>query len=438
MAAFAVATVSVSCTSLPAPIESAQPLPVDGTVTVESEWWVTDRLVELHLLSPAVGHTAARILLPEGYREQPQRTWPVLSLLHGGGGDFRDWSTSTNLPDLIGDRGVIVVMPDGGPGATYLNWVFDSPTGRPQWETFHLVELRNLLRDRFRANDRLAVAGLSAGAFGAVSYAARHPDLFAATASFSGNLDTRDDDVVGPFLSAAVTYALERTTPLGDPYTHEARWRGHNPLDLAPNLRDVAVFVSGGTGDYGELDPPLTLPDYLTLESSTYRRSRTFVARMTALGLGVTTDLYGNGTHSFRYWGRELGRALPMLLAALERDRPAPDSFTFRSVDDRFDVWGWRFEVSGRSALAFTDVSVAPGQVEATGDGVLSATTPPQFAPGVAYEVGGERVEADEHGRLRFTMDLGDTAEDYSTGPDLPGPRPTGPPAVVDLVPLNP
>ncbi len=429
---------TLSCTVLPAPVESPHPLPEDGTVAVESERWVTNRLVELQLRSPAVGHTAARLLLPEGYDDQPGRTWPVLYLLHGGGGGFRDWSTSTDLPALIGDRGVIVVMPDGGPGATYLNWVFDSPVGRPQWETFHLVELRNLLRHRYRAGEQLAVAGLSAGAFGAVSYAARHPDLFAATASFSGNLDTRDDDVVGPFLSAAVTYVLERTTPLGDPYTHEVRWRGHNPLDLAPNLRDVDVFVSGGTGEYGALDPPLTLPDYLTLESSTYRRSRNFVARMQALGLGVVTDFYGNGTHSFRYWGRELGRALPMLMDALERDRPAPASFTFRSVDDRFDVWGWRFEVSGRRALAFTDVQVEPGRIEATGDGVLAVTTPPQFEPHATYDTGAERVVADGAGRLRFRMELGDTAEDYSTGPDLPGPRPTGPPTVADLRRVNP
>src|SRR5690606_26467987 len=186
------------------------------------------------------------------------------------------------------------------------------------WETFHLVELRNLLAARYRSNDRLAVAGLSAGGFGAMSYAARHPDLFRAVASFSGNLDTRDDDLVGPLLSAIVTYALERNTPLGDPYVHEARWRGHNPLDLAPNLAHTAVFVSAGDGQYGALDPPLTLPDWLTLESSTHRRTVRFVQRMQALGLDLTADLYGHGTHSFRYWARELERAMPLLAGALE------------------------------------------------------------------------------------------------------------------------
>jgi len=402
-------------------------------ITIESEVRLGDRLLQLVVDSPSVGRTAMRVLLPGDFASEPDRRWPVLYLLHGGGGSFVDWTRSSEVEELTEDLDLVVVMPDGGVGATYVDWIHSGPESQPQWETYHVEELPALVARRFRSNGRAVLAGLSAGGFGAVSYAARHPDRYDAVASFSGNLDTRDDDQVGPVLSAIVTFALERTFPLGDPFTEEVRWRGHNPLDLAPNLAGVDVFVSGGNGQYGALDPPLTLPDWLTLESSTERRSRRFVERMGALGLPVTTDFYGNGTHSYRYWSRELGRALPLLVGAVERPRPVPSSFTHRSTERRFSVWGWTFEVEGRSAAAFTDVAVDGGTLSATGNGTLVVTTPPSFTPGTRYEVGADEVRVGADGRLTFRMRLGHSAERYTAGPDLPGPRPTGAPARVAI-----
>ncbi len=423
----------VAAACVPAP-DSLPPEPAPpARVTIESETVLDDRLLQLVVDSPSVGRTGVRVIVPRGFDEQPDRRWPVLYLLHGGGGSFIDWTRASEVVEMTEELDLLVVMPDGGPGATYVNWLYSGPESQPQWEDFHVEELPELIGQRFRANGRAVIAGLSAGGFGAVSYAARHPDRYDAVASFSGNLDSRDDDEVGPVLSAIVTFALERTFPLGDPFTEEVRLRGHNPLDLAPNLAGLDVYVAGGNGQYGWLDPPLTWPDWLTLESSTERRSKRFAARMAELGLPITTNFYGNGTHSYRYWGRELERSLPMLVDAVERPRSVPTSFTHRRTERRFSVWGWTFEVEDRTGMAFTDVSVDGRTVSATGDGTLVVTTPPVFRDGAAHRVGGEEVVADDEGRLTFRIDLGDTAERYTAGPDRPGPRPTGPPVSVTI-----
>ena len=341
-----------------------------------------DRLIELAIDAPGVGRTPLRLLLPAGFDADPGRRWPVLYLLHGGDGDFTDWTDGSQVEEMTSALDVIVAMPDSGRGATYVDWAYDGPNGRPQYETWITELLPDLLSREFRADDRAVIAGLSAGGFGAMSYAARHPDRYRAVATFSGNLDTRDGDRIGPWLSAVPTLALDHAFPLGDPLTQEVRWRGHNPLDLVPNLAGVDMFVSNGNGQIGELSGPLEFTDFLWLESSTERRSRAFVARAAELGITVTTDFYGNGTHSFPWWNRELGRAMPMLMATLDRERPAPDSFTYRSVEPRFSVWDWTFEISDRADLAFTDVTIDGDELSVSGNGTLRVTTPPNFVRG--------------------------------------------------------
>jgi len=46
-------------------------------------------------------------------------------------------------------------------------------------------------------------------------------------------------------------------------------------------------------------------------------RNDTFVHQLAALHIPVTVDAYGNGTHDWPYWQRDLHRALPFLLKAL-------------------------------------------------------------------------------------------------------------------------
>lgn len=87
------------------------------------------------------------------------------------------------------------------------------------------------------------------GGFGALSYAAGHPGLFSVAASFSGVVDSN----YAPFRPLFET----NRTPAGNPAlwgprdTQEARWRAHNPWDLAPQLRGIHLLIFTGNGQPG-------------------------------------------------------------------------------------------------------------------------------------------------------------------------------------------
>lgn len=94
-----------------------------------------------------------------------------------------------DLEALTSDLDVLVVMPRGGSGGFYTDWRRD-PERVNQWERFHIGRLVPFIDATYRTRATRAfraVAGLSMGGFGAMRYAARHPDLFAAAGSFSSS-----------------------------------------------------------------------------------------------------------------------------------------------------------------------------------------------------------------------------------------------------------
>jgi diacylglycerol O-acyltransferase / trehalose O-mycolyltransferase / mycolyltransferase Ag85 len=190
------------------------------------------------------------------------------------------------------------------------------------------VELAQILERGLGADDRRAVAGLPMGGFGAMSYAARRPGFFRGAAAFSGVLDTLHPTVAPLYPGLYATWLLQTfVTPLGydalalfgDPTAQRDVWAAHNPADLVANLRGTKLFVSCGNGQVGLLDPPGTDPSGLLvqLEAALFLQDREFVARAERLGLDITVDFYGAGTHTWPYWARELERSFPPLMRAI-------------------------------------------------------------------------------------------------------------------------
>ncbi|MGP4089583.1 alpha/beta hydrolase [Streptomyces sp. KR55] len=149
-----------------------------------------EHLVDLTVDSPALGRTAkVRLLPPDGWRERrPGETWPTLYLLVGGDGNYKAWPEDydARLQDLPQLRDVLVVMPEMPLFGFYSDWFNAGRGGPPAVETFHLEEVRPLLERHHGAGTRRAAPGESQGGFGALSYAARHPGMFRAAASYSG------------------------------------------------------------------------------------------------------------------------------------------------------------------------------------------------------------------------------------------------------------
>jgi putative tributyrin esterase len=126
-----------------------------------------------------------RVVLPASI--PPRSKLPVVYLLHGGNGSFRDWSNNTDVARFA-ERGLVLVMPDGDE-----SWYTNSAE-RPgdRYEDYITQDLVTDVETRFpaasgRANR--AIMGMSMGGFGAVKLALRHPDLYAFAAGLSSALD---------------------------------------------------------------------------------------------------------------------------------------------------------------------------------------------------------------------------------------------------------
>ena len=66
----------------------------------------------------------AVVITPKGYSKKQH--YPVMYLLHGYSGNYKDWLTKVEkLKDLVDQHNIIVVCPDGN----YGSWYFDSPEG---------------------------------------------------------------------------------------------------------------------------------------------------------------------------------------------------------------------------------------------------------------------------------------------------------------------
>ncbi len=268
---------------------------------------LSERDHELTITSSALGHEGmARVLLPRGWRPG-SGPWPVLYLLNGCcQADYDAWATQGRAAELTSPYPAIVVIPEAGEVGFYSDW-----RNGPGWETFHLTEVRRILERDYGAGDRRAVAGLSMGGLGAMSYAARHPGMFQAAASFSGVLNTLDGNGGVDWLLDQ--YDEDSADLWGEP--GDPQWSAHNPADLTGRLRGLRLFVSCGDGTPGPLDPPGTTRDQG--ETSLLHQAETFVQRARENGARITVDFYGPGTHSWPYWRRGLEHALPMLMESI-------------------------------------------------------------------------------------------------------------------------
>lgn len=150
------------------------------------------RLTPNVVLRDVVFHSAAlnrnmpyRVVLPASVA--PGQKLPVVYLLHGGDGGFRDW---TNYSDVarFAESGRLLVMPEGE--ASYYTNAVDPPQDR--YEDYIVNDLIADVESRFpvaTGRPNRAIVGLSMGGFGAVKIALRHPELFAFVGGLSSAID---------------------------------------------------------------------------------------------------------------------------------------------------------------------------------------------------------------------------------------------------------
>ncbi len=134
----------------------------------------------------------AAVVLPAKYANS-KGAFPVLYLLHGGGGHFNDWLNKTPdkmlVKNLADQYNIIIVMPEGEEFGWYMDSPFDPGS---KFETYITKEVIQKIDDTYRtvrSNKGRVITGLSMGGHGAMYLATRHPDLFGAAGTMSGAMD---------------------------------------------------------------------------------------------------------------------------------------------------------------------------------------------------------------------------------------------------------
>jgi putative tributyrin esterase len=234
--------------------------------------------------------TSMTVILPDRDSGDPP---PVLYLLHGLTDDDSAWSRYTSVERYAEAHGLAVIMPQ-----VHRSFYANEAYGMRFWD-FLSAELPETVRKFFRVSQRREdtfVAGLSMGGYGAIKWALREPERFAAAATLSGALD--------------LAYIQEH--------------------DLRPHMRALVgrVFgdrvVAGGDEDLLHLlrvaDAP-RLPRLMLrcgTEDHLLAQNRRFVAACKASGVGLDAA-FGPGAHAWDYWDAQLPAVLDFLLRKAQR-----------------------------------------------------------------------------------------------------------------------
>lgn len=247
--------------------------------------------VEIAVQSEAMGRSMpALVFFPPSYARNQESRYPVLYLLHCAGCDYRTWPEYSVLVDELASRDLIVVCPEAAPRG----WYIDSPVrSRSAIETFLIRDLVPRVDREFRtitARSGRALCGFSMGGHGAITLAAKHPDLFVSASSIGGILDLARwprhwglDDVLGPLS------------------TNRDSWVAHSAMGLAGRfVKEAAgmqLLIDCGTRDFA-------MPE-----------NRAFHQRLDDLGV---KHVYREraGDHSMDYCSRHLAEHLDFHLAA--------------------------------------------------------------------------------------------------------------------------
>ena len=178
----------------------------------------------------------AFIVIPDSY-SGGNDSLPVILLLHGYGGDYKNWSSKTNLLRQADEFNFIIVCPDGNRNS----WYLDSPIEpESQYKTFFINELVPWIKINFRTN-QMGITGLSMGGHGAFYLAIRHPELFDAVSGMSSGVD---------LTFSTVKWELAKI--LGPFELYPNRWYDHSVVNMVDLIQEgfMPILIDCGYNDF--------------------------------------------------------------------------------------------------------------------------------------------------------------------------------------------
>ncbi len=242
--------------------------------------------------SAALGRSMQyRVILPSSIPSGVRL--PAVYLLHGGGGNFRDWSNYSDVANFA-KHGLILIMPEGD----YSYYTNSVKLPADKYEDYITKDLTADAEARFpiaSGRENRAIAGVSMGGFGAITIGLRHPDLFA----FAGGLSPAIDVARRPFSIRRVGQSRAFESIFG-PWNSDAR-QARDPFLVA---RSVSVAES----------PYLFLT--CGASESLLAPNRAFAAGLARRGLRYEFHVVPGG-HDWNQWNRQVPSLFDSLLKHL-------------------------------------------------------------------------------------------------------------------------
>ncbi|MEO6393508.1 MAG: alpha/beta hydrolase family protein [Pyrinomonadaceae bacterium] len=159
---------------------SSSPLPVVNAVQTTAKTFQLNSKLMTRQIPYAV-------VLPQNYESDKQVRFPVIYLLHGLGGSYKNFVDDPKRLAYYAQHRFIVVSVEGGSG-----FYTDSATKpNDKYETYIINELIPEIDKNYRTvTDRSgrAVAGMSMGGYGALKFGIKYPQMFALAAAWSGGI----------------------------------------------------------------------------------------------------------------------------------------------------------------------------------------------------------------------------------------------------------
>ncbi len=206
-----------------------------------STWLWAGQADTISIFSPKMQKSAkAVVILPDQYHKTTQR-YPVVYLLHGWSGSYRDWPTKMDLKPLADKYDLLIVCPDGG----YAGWYVDSPLKKDsQYETYIALEVPDYIDKNYRTiadSTGRFLCGLSMGGHGAFTLMAKYPQRFAGAGCMSGAMN-----MAGGGRRAGLQEVL------GEYDSNQQRWLENSAVFLADRLvgRNKIIFIDCGVEDF--------------------------------------------------------------------------------------------------------------------------------------------------------------------------------------------
>jgi putative tributyrin esterase len=241
------------------------------------------------------------VVLPDGYDADTAKRYPVVYLLHGLGGDYREWQRVGIEKEAAG-LPVIIAMPEGDQ-SFYVNHHGDP---KARWEDYITTEVIAHVDAKYRtipSRSARGISGLSMGGYGAVTLGLRKPKLFSSVASHSGALAATSMDAQGSI--------GDRIKAVFGPADSAAR-KDYDPILLLkalPAAERPKFYVDCGAQD------------------SLLEANRAFVRELASAGADYEYREMP-GKHDFAYWKANvrysLSRQLEAMAQAAEAARTAP------------------------------------------------------------------------------------------------------------------